>query len=124
MNTISWIIYLINIVSNLSLLAILALIGVGIAGFVAVINHGIEHNELHPHWRGFVITGVLIGCLMVFLPSKSTMYMIVASQVGEQIIQLEEVQALGGEAADLARVSIEALRSQISEAIPTNPTKE
>lgn len=118
MNTISWTIYLINIVSNLSLLVLLSLIGVALTGFIAVVNYGIEHNELHPNWRGFAIIGVFLGLLLVFLPSKSTMYMIVASQVGEQIIQLEEIQALGGEAADLARVSIEALRAQISETIP------
>lgn len=118
MNTISWIIYLINIVSNLSLLTFLALIGVVISGFIAILNHAFEHNKLHPHWRGFVGIGVFLGLLLVFLPSKSTMYMIVASQIGEQIIALEEVQALGGEAADLARVSIETLRAQISEAIP------
>jgi hypothetical protein len=54
---------------------------------------------------------------IIAVPQRTTMYLMVASGVAEQIVKLEEVQGIGKEAADLARVSIEALRNQISEGL-------
>lgn len=77
--------------------------------------------------RPWAISFFVVTLLLVFgaiaIPSKETRYMIAASQVGEQIIQLEEVQQLGGETADLARVSIEALRNAISQTLPDSTNK-
>lgn len=69
------------------------------------------------------VLGIMGLCFMVLSPSKETLHLIAVSQIGEQIVQLEEVQALGGETADLARVSIEALRNMISQTLP-EPVKE
>lgn len=66
--------------------------------------------------RAFILFFVVV-LFIVAVPQRTTMYLMVASSVAEQIIQLEEIQGIGKEAADLARVSIEALRSNISEAI-------
>lgn len=118
MNTASWTLYFINTISNFQLLCLIALVAVSLVSIVTLINHGIEENELHPKWWVFGLILLVLGFFLVFTPDRTTMYMIVASQLGEQILQLEQVQAIGGEAADLARVTIEALRAQIAASIP------
>lgn len=59
--------------------------------------------------------GALFAVTATLIPSKETFYLIAASQVGEQIVQLEEVQALGGEVGGLATDTIELLRQRINE---------
>lgn len=69
-------------------------------------------------WRSFLIFGPVLLLIGLLIPSKQTIYMIGASQAGEYIIQLEEVQELGGEVGGLAKDTIEMLRQNIQSVTP------
>jgi hypothetical protein len=74
-------------------------------------------------WAIFVIiVGIFMLITSVLVPSRNALYMIAASQMGEQVLQLEQVQSLGGEAGALASDTIELLRQKIGEQL--NPVKE
>lgn len=55
--------------------------------------------------------------LMVLVPGRNTVLLIGASQVGEQIIQLQEVQEFGGDIGALASDTITLLRQVVSDQI-------
>lgn len=59
----------------------------------------------------------------IAIPSKDTRFAIAASQVGEQIIQLEEVQEVGGEVGGLAKDAISLLRRNIQDQLSEKPVE-
>lgn len=132
MNNLSLLIYLAEISDNLrvaTLILSLAFTAAVFGSFVFFINARGTYGVRTDHERAtialsnkvlFRVLPAMFFSWLVFIivPPKSAVYTIAASQIGEQIIQLEEVRTLGGEAAELARVSIEALRAQISSTIP------
>lgn len=72
-----------------------------------------RHISKHGYW--LVPLYILSILFLTLSPSRETIYMIAASQVGEQIIQLEEMKDIGGEAGGLAKDAIDLLRQQIQE---------
>lgn len=65
-----------------------------------------------------IILFLLFLTLAVTVPSRDGIYLIAASQIGEQVLQLEQVQSLGGELGGLASDTISILRDKISEQLP------
>ena len=137
MNNVSWFLYISGMVQSLAImLVVLLIVGVISAGVLTIIgaskrDFAFGDNEDIQIGLSYQFTAIKIGvgCLfvgliLVLVPSKNTMYMIAANQVGEQIIQLEEVQNIGGEAGGLAKDTIELLRQQIQEQLkkPTEPS--
>lgn len=53
--------------------------------------------------------------MSVLIPNRDSIYLIGASQAGEQILALQEVQEIGGEAGALASDTIKLLRSMVSD---------
>lgn len=76
-------------------------------------------------WVGIPVLsfGFIFALIAIAIPTKDTMYMIAASQVGEQIIQLEEVKNIGGEVGGLASDTIELLRQNIQDQLTQKPTE-
>lgn len=129
MNELSTLVYIANVAGNIQpflvtltiVCACVTVIGLIVwAVYVAECNKE-DDGRIWPKWWIFACLAVLFGFAATIIPSQQTIYLIAASQAGEQILQLEEVQDLGGEAADLARVSIEALRNQLSQTLPEAP---
>lgn len=107
MNLLSVILYFADIAANV--MGVISGIGyVLISGFVvfnmykviSVINHNIEHEYHHcdesSRKHGFVCKPwLIIGLVMIiisnFIPTKQTMYMIAASEIGETIVLSPEM---------------------------------
>lgn len=83
-----------------------------------------SYQTLYPykHLRKYVAIPIILFLLFLTLavttPSRDGIYLIAASQIGEQVIQLEQVQSLGGELGALASDTITILRDKISEQLP------
>lgn len=124
MNNVSWFLYLVQIISNIGVITVIVLIVLGLS-FIILLVFGAIEQDLHysklsenPIWpivRNIGIVLAIFTTIGVFIPSKEAMYMIAASQVGEQVIQLQQVQEVGGEVGGLAKDTIELLRQQIQE---------
>ena len=132
MNSASQFLYLVQILSNLGIITIIALLIGGCSLIFTLVFAAMEQDfkystfDENPLWGVSQNIGIVLSIFVViglFVPSKETMYIIAASQIGEQIIQLEEVQAIGGEAGGLAKDTIELLRQQISEQLAEKPVE-
>lgn len=132
MNNVSWFLYLVQIISNIGVITVIVLIVLGLS-FIILLVFGAIEQDLHysklsenPIWpivRNIGIVLAIFTTIGVFIPSKETMYMIAASQVGEQVIQLQQVQEVGGEVGGLAKDTIELLRQQIQEQLTEKPVE-
>ena len=138
MNNVSWFIYLADIVGGLQVLfGFVGTIGLLISLIAFCISFIYDTDRVYRNYhdpesedyytityplekiRPWTVFGVVVTLIWMLLaiciPSKETRYLIAASQLGEQIIQLEEVQQIGGEIGGLAKGTIELLRQQIQE---------
>lgn len=136
MNSVSWFLYLVDISSGIgAFFSIIAFLCV-VSAIVIVIVGGVmrdtdygrrsgpEMDERRKRgialqWKATWFAGpALLFMLLSFLiPSKDTLYMIGASQVGEQIVALQEVQDMGGEVGGLAKDTIALLREKIQSSL-------
>lgn len=147
MNSVSWFLYLADILSGIQFfsgsIGALAVI-LGVITTIASLAHDKEDksyykpNENFKTWesvivfplkflRPYGILGVVLGFVLMLvaiaIPSKETRFAIAASQVGEQIIQLEEVQEVGGEVGGLAKDAINLLRQNIQDQLTEKPVE-
>lgn len=100
MNSLSWFLYLIDVVSNVKTMAVGFLVAAGFAwvglNISVPVTEGevLEWGDFKKWWtRGVVIIAVC-GALVSVLPSKNTMYAIAASEVGERVVKSETVQGI------------------------------
>lgn len=144
MNSLSWLIYAADIVRNVGFLfATFGVLG-GVAGAALIMLSIVPNREryqtgeriyeyeyrnvypmahVRPWGMGIALFFFVMLMSSVFLPSKEAVYMIAASQLGEHIVQLEEVQSLGGDMGGLAKDTIDLLRQQIQEQLIISPAE-
>lgn len=116
MNDLSWLLYLIGISGNIQGTLVFLGFGLGCAGALLSCVFSFEYDR--PKAGLFTVLLTVFVCLSMWftaalIPPRSTLYAIAASQLGEQMIQLEQVQELGGEIGGLATDTIALLRQNI-----------
>lgn len=105
MNSISWFLYIADVVGNLRGL----LVGVAIACIafcvLCLIGQGIAEGELSENcpnmwkrWWQCAPTAVIFLLIAIFIPSQNTLYAIAASEVGERVVKNEKVQDIASDA--------------------------
>ena len=100
MNNLSLFIYLANVTSNFSAILIISLLlVVAILGLncVHTLTEMTFHDEIQKKFRKpyYISLAVIVFCLL-FVPSRETMYLMAASEIGEEAIQTEEFLKLRG----------------------------
>lgn len=142
MNTLSWLLYTVDILikfNNLMtpilvvtfMFVIIPLIACSFYYETEVdyVDHQRVWKKIYPlnpiswHLRWFLPLWLIILFVILLIPSKETIYMIAASQVGEQVVQLKEVQEIGGDVGGLAKDAIELLRQNIQEQLTEKPVE-
>lgn len=142
MNTLSWFLYLadianklyVNIGPSLVITFLFIIVPLFVCSVVYSEERDYENGEykrvrVYParhvgaHLKWIVPLWVIFFVLGMIIPSKDTLLMIAASQVGEQVIQLQQVQELGGEAGALATDTIRMLREQVSAGLENLPAE-
>lgn len=117
MNSLSWLLYVIDVIGNLKTLTLLLMIGC-LAG-VALLALAVPVSDGDVlDWAGYkkwfarcVIIAPIAGLLFSVLPSQNTLYAIAASEVGERVVNSETVQGLTG---DATKALHEWIRRQIT----------
>lgn len=103
MNDLSLIIYLISVISKLGgaleFLIIAIMVAGGLLALPSLIVYAEEYDDDEKQKKGLLFldiykkTGITLCCLFLvnsFLPSERTMYLMAASELGEEIINTEE----------------------------------
>lgn len=118
MNSLSWFIYLTQIVDNLGNAAGGVLAAVGIFGGIGLVMFSVftfeignptDDNERYliglrkTLTKAFVAIMVVAGLVAVFTPSRQTMLMIAGSEMGERLIKSESVNGIVNPGMDLIR---------------------
>ncbi|HWU19361.1 MAG TPA: hypothetical protein VN155_16895 [Devosia sp.] len=127
MNSVSWLLYAANVSSGLQGAAVgfafltgAAAASCALFSAVVVSAYPDENDKKNSAWllrkvRPLALTCIALTALAVLVPSRSTIMLIAASEVGEAVITSTEVQQLGGEAGALATDSLRVLREFINE---------
>lgn len=124
MNSLSWFLYIADVVSNISVF--LSTIGVICVclGALSIIpgyfvkwefedrNETIKKNRQNLAW--FASRSVIFGLSVIFIstlvPAKKTMYMIAASEMGEMVVQSEEAKEIFSELKQTIMYQLRDLR--------------
>lgn len=132
MNQLSWLLYLSDVAGNVGVVGVLGAIGCGVGGLVCVIAGGIARAEADDSWNAgkdlegkgaalqrkavsFVAPAIALAVMTAAVPSRNTVMMIAASEVGETVLASKDVQDIGGEAGALATDSLKLLRKYVTE---------
>lgn len=90
MNSISWLIYLAEAVTGLSILlgvgAVVVLVFIGFWCLFRGIEHDIEVMTSLKQAKGLIFTCLAALFIMVLVPSQRTIYLIAASEIGESVL--------------------------------------
>ena len=126
MNQLSWLLYLSEVSESARGMAgVVGGIGLlgGIVAAAFSVPVGLVLSDMDIDLRPFlkkaigpVATAcVVAGLVWVFVPSKGTLMLIAASEVGETVLASKDVQDIGGEAGALATDSLKLLRKYVTE---------
>lgn len=129
MNGLSWMLYWSDVVGNLGpLLVIGGVVLCGGALIMAVVGatyRDYARSRDEDDWKSErslqkkawapALFGATLIAAAAFVPSKNTIMLIAASEVGETVIASGEAQKLGGEAGQLATDSLRLLRKYVSD---------
>jgi hypothetical protein len=94
MNDLSWLLYGADVLNNLGILfLIVGMLLVILAGvFAGPVYTESDNPAWIKHGKNTLIIGIAVLVVSMFMPSKQTMYMIAASEMGEEAIQTPEFQ--------------------------------
>lgn len=128
MNSLSWLIYLADVISGLSVVSVILFFVFGLASIVLFIASCVTYldanneysigNEdvrerrmgLHHFWKEHFSTAIKIEVavliLAIFVPSKNTVYAIAASEMGERVLKSEQVQGVASDATKALQIWI------------------
>lgn len=137
MNSVSWLIYLSDVAATAQVFGTIGAIGCVVSGVLSLAIGGITRadarltdDKAEAIERGkrtqklvypFIAAAAVFSVFVTILPSKSTVMMIAASEVGETVLASKDVQAIGGEAGALASDSLKLLRKYVTEQLGENP---
>lgn len=106
MNSVSWFLYLADVVSNVSVVALL--VALFFVAFCVLVLVGQLFSEgefskdmpnIWKYWWRCLSGAIFFGIVACLFPSKNTIYAIAASQVGEQIVKNEQVKGIADDAS-------------------------
>lgn len=94
MNSLSWLLLLTDIFSNISALSVIfSILGV-ILLFGLCAYYDCVYDRAYPHIKSFLVGLSVVISISILVPSKNTMYMIAASEVGEKALKTPEAKEL------------------------------
>ena len=124
MNSLSWFLYLAQVSDNLgrlfAILTFVSLAGIVIALLVA--PFALDASADAKFWRGWrkalyilAPTALVAMFAVAALPSKQTMYLIAASEIGEKLAHTEAVSEISREAYDALRGYLKSITKEINQ---------
>lgn len=133
MNGLSWLLYSAGVVDGVQTIATFAAVFGGIGAVLAGVCYGVvsldgtfddgDRARLVPFWgklgRRLLIGAVLAVVIGLAVPSRSTLLLIAASELGEEIVTDPEVVDTAAAALDLIRTRIAQELADLTGGAPT-----
>lgn len=132
MNGLSWLLYLSDLAGNIGPVFALGSGACVVGGIAHLVAGGIMRGDALYSWNEgkdmegqgkalqkratrFILPAIALAIFAAAVPSRTTIMMIAASEMGETILASKEVQDVGGEAGALAADSLKLLRKYVTE---------
>lgn len=124
MNSLSWLIYLINLIDNFEsyfkFITIISFVALFIVVFIthltaAIHNDNVDsysswknkdkisHADRNKIYRGYIWIPFVLALCWSFIPNTRTMYLIAASEIGERVVTNEKVSGLVDPSIDILK---------------------
>lgn len=135
MNSLSWLLYGAEVAGNAQGVFVGITIATGMSAIACLAGAGLiisswpdENDRANNKWlmgkvRPLLQICVTFAVLAAVMPSRNTIMLIAASEVGETVLASPEAQQLGGEAGALAADSLRVLRKFINEQLADGERK-
>ncbi len=131
MNGLSWILYLADVVGNVGITTVLISVASGVLSlalttlFIVAKADDDTPDEIKsgaPRWLGRALFAFLAAVsIAVIMPSRNTVMLIAASEIGETVLASDAVQKVGGEAGELASDSLRLLHKYVQDQLGEAP---
>jgi hypothetical protein len=116
MNSLSWLMYLAEVAGNFRLVAAVGLIGTvaffGFATLGLVVSEGEIWGWYSRHFARMVGSMMLAAMIVTVMPTQTTIYMIAASELGEQAVRTPEAKELLGDVKDIITQQLKKLKQE------------
>ena len=116
MNSLSWLIYFGDVVGQfrvlLLILLIMSLFFAGCATLSLAITEGETFGWYKRVFLRMVMAPVLFAVAWIVIPSKQTLYMIAASEVGQMVYEKPTAQEFLGDVKDILGAELKRLKSE------------
>lgn len=89
-----WILYLIEVISSLKIVGIVLLVLGAVTTLVLIVNNIVGCEPIGNTWKKFLSLIIVGTSLLIFLPSKTTMYTMLGLKLGKEIVQSESVSSV------------------------------
>ena len=136
MNGLSWLLYFadvseaLRLFSNVVWIILLIVLIVSLILWMAVEDDSSQQNKddfrkfIGRLWWFSLPTFLIFMTFFIVIPQRQTFMLIAASEFGEEVLNNTDVQAIGGEAGDLAVDSLSLLRKYINDQLEEEKTDE
>lgn len=116
MNSLSWLIYLGDVVGQFRVLLLVLLVMSLIFAGGATLSLGITEGETFGWYRRvflrMVTAPIILAIAWIVIPSKQTLYMIAASEVGKMVYEAPTAQEFLGDVKDILGAELKRLKSE------------
>lgn len=113
MNALSIFIYSVELLSQLNFLLGALIIAAIVHYTLRVINVAMAMNGgTYPSPKKYLMAIIPLGIMCVIIPNKETLYVVGASELGEEIIKNQEVQDLTNDLKEILQNKIEEMKGK------------
>lgn len=111
MNSLSWLLYLGDVLPTVGGVLSGAGFGAGLLAMFLLLPISIEGLESYMKpVVAFTVVGFTVGMVGLFVPSRQTILMIAASEMGEAVVKTPEAQEVFGDLKVILKKQLEALK--------------
>lgn len=94
MNSLSILLYAADVSGNVSFVLIATILTVGVGLFATLALYAAENDAVFPYWRPWAMLLAVCAIISIFVPGRTTILMIAASEAGEAAITSPDGKAL------------------------------
>lgn len=116
MNSLSWLIYGGDVVGQFRVLAATLLVASLIFLAFAALSLAVTEGETFPwfkrHFLKMTMAPIIFSIMWIVIPSKQTLYMIAASELGQMVYQTPTAQEFLGDVKDILGAELKRLKAE------------
>lgn len=115
MNSLSWFLYIAEVIPNLGyLFGLIGVIGAAIFGFWGFTSFLMSPvgDEVPPPSKSLLVVSILLLTISTLIPSSQTLYLMAGSEAGEAVVTSEEGQEILNDVREVVKHQLKQLKGE------------